>query len=187
MVENEETSEEVKVQELEDEEADRALDEDKQSNFERMENALSPDAAATAPPEWATVPAGLKLPEEGSQIVFIRIPARWTRTPAKGDRVCICWPIGETEERLAYQRSRGDQVRSVSELAKATIRAIDGVKADWSGTMSKQGSVTSFWTDIGPKGRAMLRNYYVRTHSVTEEEALDFFSQHFVSVTVQKG
>lgn len=177
----------VKVQELEDEEAARAFEEDASSSGERMADAVAPDASVTEPPDWAVVPQGLKLPEEGSQIAFIRIPARWTRSPSKGDRVCICWPIGETEERLAYQRSRGDAIRSVSELSKATIRAIDGHRADWSGNMNKPGSVTTFWSDIGPKGRSMIRNYYVRTHTVTDDEALDFFSQHFVSVTVQRG
>lgn len=179
--------EDVKVRELEEDEAAKAFDEDATTNGERMAEAMDPDAASTEPPDWAVVPPGLKLPEEGSQIAFIRIPARWTRTPTKGDRVCICWPIGETEERLAYNRSRGDAVRSVSELSKATIRAIDGQKADWSGNMNKPGSVTTFWNDIGPKGRSMIRNYYVRTHTVTDEESVDFFSQHFVSVTVQRG
>ncbi len=177
----------VKVQEIEEEEAAKAFDEDNQTNGERMAEAVDPEAAATAPPEWAVVPDGLKLPDEGSQIAFIRIPAKWTRRPANGDRVCICWPIGETEERMAYTRARGDMVRSVTELSKATIRAIDGHKTDWSGNMAKAGSITTFWSEIGPKGRSMIRNYYVRTHTVTDDEALDFFSQHFVSVTVQRA
>lgn len=190
-MEEQKTEDPVQVTEVEDAEADKAFaeaqEEDDKTNAERMADALDPDAAAEAPPEWAVVPEGLKLPEEGSQIAFIRIPARWTRSPSKGDRVCICWPIGETEERLAYARSRGDMVRSMTELAKATIRAVDGHRADWSGNMAKPGSITTFWSDIGPKGRSMIRNYYVRTHTVTDEEALDFFSKHFVSVTVQRG
>lgn len=181
------TEDPVKVEELEDEEAAKVFDEEHQSNQSRMADALDPEQASTQPPEWAVTPDGLKLPDEGSQIAFIRIPAKWTRTPGKGDRVCICWPIGETEERLAYQRARGDMVRSVSELAKSSIRAIDGHKTDWSGNMNKPGSITSFWNDIGAKGRGMIRNYYIKTHTVTDEEALDFFSQHFVSVTVQRG
>ncbi len=173
--------------EIDEEEAAKVFDEDDQTNQSRMQAAVDPEASATEPPEWAVVPDGMKLPEAGSQIAFVRIPAKWTRTPSKGDRMCICWPIGETEERLAYQRARGDQIRSLTELAKASIRAIDGCRTDWSGNMNKPGSITSFWSDIGPKGRSMIRNYYVRTHTVTDEEALDFFSQHFVSVTVQRA
>jgi hypothetical protein len=182
-----EETKEPEVRELEEEEAAKAFAEDAQSAGDRMSAAIDPEAAATEPPDWAVVPEGLRLPEEGSQIAFIRIPAKWTTTPARGDRVCVVWPIGETEERLAYARARGDVVRSVSELSKAAIRAIDGNKADWSGNMAKPGSVTSFWTQIGPKGRQMVRNWYVRTHTVTDDEALSFFSQHFACVTVRRG
>jgi hypothetical protein len=168
-----------------DQAAAQVLEEDAEGVASSMEAALDPEAAADAPPEWATVPAGVKLPGEGSQIAFLRVPAKWTKTPAKGDRTCILWPIGETEEKLAYQRARGDMVRSVSELSKACLRAVDGAKADWGGDLRKPGSVAAFWSDIGPKGRAMIRNYYIKTHTVSDEEALDFFSNHFVSVTVR--
>lgn len=141
-------------------------------------------AENTTIPEWAQIPPNVKMPKQGVTVAFLRIPAKWTSDPAKGDRWCCCWAIGETEERLAYQRSRGDMQRSVNELAKATIRIIDGVKADWSGSLTKEGSVTEFWSSIGPKGRQVIRNYYVRTHTVSDEEALDFFSNHFVNMTV---
>lgn len=181
----------VKVEELEERAAEQAFAEasaeSEASTASRMEEAIDPEQAATQPPDWAAVPPLLKMPSEGSQVAFIRIPAVWTRTPARGDRVCICWPINETEERLAHTRARGDAMRSLTELAKATIRAVDGEKADWSGVGSKKGSVSAFWTDIGPKGRAVIRTWYVRTHTVTDEEALDFFSKHFVNVTVQRA
>ena len=139
---------------------------------------------ANAVPEWAVVPKNVKMPAKGCSVAFIRIPAKWTTDPARGDRWCMCWALNETDERLAYQRARGDNIRSVTELSKATIRVIDGYKADWSGVGTKPGAVSEFWSSIGPKGRAMIRNYYVRTHTVTDEEALDFFSNHFVIVTV---
>jgi hypothetical protein len=176
---------EVKSEELDDEAADRAFEEDDAATQDRMAEAMAD--AATEPPDWAAVPPNLAMPEEGSQIAFVRIPAKWTRRPAGGDRTCILWPIGETEERLAYARSRGDIVRSISELSKSAIRAVDGHKANWDGNLKKPGSVTEFWSAIGPKGRSMIRNWYVKTHNVTDEEALDFFSQHFVTVTVRKG
>ena len=142
------------------------------------------ETSTSAVPEWASIPKGLKMPRAGCSVAFIRIPAAWTTDPARGDRWCACWQIGETEERLAYQRSRNDMQRSVNELAKATIRIIDGHKADWSGVNTKPGAVSEFWSSIGPKGRHMIRNYYVRTHTVSDEEVLDFFSNHFVNMTV---
>ncbi len=135
-------------------------------------------------PGWATLPPGLKMPHQGVQVAFLRIPAKWTTNPSRGDRWCVCWPIGEMEERLAYSRSRGDMARSVGEMTKATIRVIDGKKADWSGEQTKPGSVAEFWNSIGPKGRQVVRNYYVRTHTVSEEEALDFFAKHYAHMTV---
>lgn len=117
-------------------------------------------------------------------MAFLRIKASWTNDPSGGDRWCTVWQITETEEKLAYNRARGDQHRAVTELAKATIRVIDGTKADWSGDLFKKGSVAEFWGSIGPKGRLMIRNYYIRTHMVTDEETLDFFSNHFANVTV---
>lgn len=135
-------------------------------------------------PSWATLPEGLKMPRPGVQVAFLRVPAKWTTDPGRGDRWCVCWPIGELEERLAYQRARGDAVRSVTEMAKASIRVVDGYKADWTGKPNAKGSVSEFWANIGPKGRQLVRNYYVRTHTVSEEEVLDFFSKHFAVLTV---
>ena len=142
------------------------------------------DASGERPmPEWATLPANLKKPKKGTRIAFMRIPASWTPDPAKGDRWCACWPITELEERLAYARSRGDQMRSVAELAKQSIRVVDGYRADWT-AQNKPGDVPLFWAQIGPKGRQVIRNYYVRTHMVTDDEIVDFFAKHFVDMTV---
>ena len=169
-------NQDLPVQEMTEEQAEAVL------AGENPEDA-EPTQDANAMPEWASIPKGVKMPRPGCSVAFIRIPSAWTTDPAKGDRWCACWQIGETEERLAYQRSRNDMQRSVNELAKATIRIVDGHKADWSGT-PKAGSVSEFWSSIGPKGRAMIRNYYVRTHTVSDEEVLDFFSNHFVNMTV---
>ncbi len=171
------------VKELGEEEAEKAFTEGEDVQQEDAPTETDPSESDSVP-EWATIPSGVKMPSPGVQIAFMRIPARWTTNPGKGDRWCMCAPIGETEERLAYNRARGDHVRSVHELAKATIRVIDGAKADWSADMTKPGSVAAFWSGIGPKGRQVVRNYYQRTHTVSEEEALDFFGKHFVNVTV---
>ncbi len=151
---------------------------------EPQEAAEAKEEAPGEIPEWAVVPKDVKMPPQGASVAFIRIRAAWTTNPAKGDRWCMVAAIGETEEKLAYSRARGDQIRSVAELAKACIRVVDGYKADWSGVGSKKGSVSEFWASIGGKGRQLLRNYYVRTHTVSEEEALDFFAKDFVNVTV---
>lgn len=170
------SNEDLEIQEMSEEAAEAVL----AGNEPEEEH---PDATSSVP-EWANIPKGLKLPRPGCSVAFMRIPAAWTTDPAKGDRWCACWQIGETEERLAYQRSRNDMQRSVNELSKATIRIVDGHKADWSGVATKPGSVSEFWSAIGPKGRHMIRNYYVRTHTVSDEEVLDFFSNHFVNMTV---
>lgn len=178
---NEEQMSEAEAEKILGDEED--VVEEAEATGDENEPVLDPDAVATEVPDWATVPPNVKLPKKGLTVAFIRIPARWTADPASGDRWCCCWAITETEERLAYARARGDQMRSVAELAKQTIRVVDGEKADWSGE-PKPGSVISFWAKIGPKGRQMIRNYYVRTHMVQESEVLDFFSKHFVSMTV---
>lgn len=135
-------------------------------------------------PDWAQIPPGMKLPRQGNTVAFLRIQAAWTTDPGSGrDRWCLVWAIGETEETLAYKRARGDAHRSVTELSKACIRAVDGVRVRWDGKPGP-GDINEFWASIGAKGRQMVRNYYMKTHSVTDEEALDFFSNHFVNMTV---
>jgi hypothetical protein len=167
------------VEELSEQAAEAALE-----GKVEEEDSGDPTTRTSAMPEWASVPANVKMPKAGCSVAFIRIKAAWTTDPAAGDRWCCSWALTETDEKLAYGRSRGDMQRAISELAKATIRIVDGAKADWSGKPGAAGSVNDFWSAIGPKGRQMLRNYYTRTHMVTDEEALDFFSNHFAITTV---
>lgn len=135
-------------------------------------------------PDWAVIPNGIKLPPVGTQIVFMRVPAAWTRDPAGGDLQCVLWPLEDHEELAAYQRARGDHPRSVIELAKGCIKIVNGEKADWSRGAATS-NVTKFWKQCGAKARHMIRNYYAKQHMVSATEALDFFSKHFVAVTVQ--
>jgi hypothetical protein len=170
--------ENAEVQELSEDEAEAILD-----GTDGEGDKHSPIEDPDKKPDWAVLPENLKMPKPGVKVCFMRFPAAWTTDPTKGDRWCVCWPISEVEERLAYQRARGDSLRSVSELAKQTIRVVDGYKANWSGD-GKPGQVLEFCSAIGPKGRQMLRNYYVRTHTCQDDEILDFFSKHFVNMTV---
>lgn len=187
---------EIKVKELTDEEAERALSDDPElaataaaeALAETLEDAaVDPDAGdAEGPPDWAAMPADVKLPPPGMKVAYLRIPAAMTANPFYGDLWCACWPISETEEIIAHARSRGNPQRAISEMAKQTIRVVNGNKADWSGK-KPAASVARFWAMIGPKGRQLVRNYYMRTHMVTDEEGALFFGQHFVTVTVSAG
>jgi hypothetical protein len=134
-------------------------------------------------PDWAVVPPKLQ-PPDGIVMAFLRIPAAWTMRPSQGDRHCIVWPLDESEEIRAYDRSRGSRARSTYELAKGCVRAVDGAVVSW-GTGARE--LLAWWRDIGPKGRSMIMNYYVKQHVVGEDEALDFFSNHFAAVTAQRG
>jgi hypothetical protein len=134
-------------------------------------------------PDWAILPEGVKLPPVGTTIVFMRFEPSWLMDPNGPELQCVLWPLTEAEELMAYKRSRGDQQRSVIELAKQCVKIADGQKADW--TKGKTSNVEKFWAKLGPKARHMVRNYYAKTHIVTAVESLDFFSKHFAAVTVQ--
>lgn len=132
-------------------------------------------------PGWASdLPVSLKVPED-TQVAWIRIRADMTMKPNGQDRVLVLWPLNEMEEKQAVARSRGDNHALVSELAKATIRMIDGVPADRTGSILTPGSVGKAWREIGPKGRALVRTYYSRVHTLTVEESTDFFLNCFVT------
>lgn len=84
--------------------------------------------------------------------------------------------LSESEEKIAYKRSGGDSTRAIAELTKMSIRLIDGVKADRTGATGP-GNVNIFWAEIGTKLRQMLQNYYLRTHTLSQEEQTDFFRE----------
>ncbi len=176
----------VTEEQLDEEAAAKAFDEAQAENEKQLDEGVAKAEAETETPDWAVLPANLKPPSVGTQIAFMKIPAKWTLVPEKGDRTCALWPLGETDEKLAYARSRGDMVRSVTELSKQMIRMVDGYRTNWEGA-GKPGDIASFWNEIGAKGRHMIRNYYVKTHTVSDEDALDFFSNRFAVVTVQRG
>jgi len=133
-------------------------------------------------PEWAVIPPGMKLPE-GRQITFLQFRAAWTDRPGKGDRQCILWNLTEADEKLALKRTRGDAIRTIDELSKQMIRVIDGQRTDWTGARSPASAVV-FWEEIGGKLRQQIKNLYVKTHSLTVEESVDFFTNCIAVRTV---
>lgn len=188
------------VTELTEEQAAKALDGTDAEAEEALDEALGalPDPEddatgddrndASGPPAWAVIPKDLKMPKTGTMVHFIRIPAKYCANPADGDRQCVCWALTENEENVAFARARGDNHRAIAEMAKQMVRAIDGKRASWDpATKDPETKVARFWGAIGPKGRGILRTLYLQTHQVTNEEILDFFSNHFVSTTALAG
>ena len=143
----------------------------------KAENPPDPNAM----PPWVQVPPGLTFPV-GKTIGFLRFRAVNTDRPEKGDRQIIIWGLTDAEEKLALKATRGESARTVTEMAKRTIRAIDGVRADWSGKQGP-GNVDRFWDEVGPKYRPLVINAYMKTHVLSREETADFFleCQHFMS------
>jgi hypothetical protein len=139
----------------------------------------APAAEQPEIPDWVKVPHGFKIPP-GRTVSFLRFRADWTDTPGKGERQCVLWNLTGADEKLAVTRSRGDTMRLASELAKQTIRAIDGQKSNWSGD-GKGGSVDVWWDAIGAKCRQLLITQFSKTHSLTEGERADFF-EHCIAV-----
>ncbi len=135
-------------------------------------------------PEWVTFPPNFKIPP-GKTLGFIRFYGRWTERPEKGDRVCIVWPLSDADEKLAYKRTRGETARSLAELTKQMVRAIDGEKVTWSGNPQDGAIVDRFWEDIGPRCRQMLQTYYLKTHSFSQEDQAEFFLHCLVSRTAR--
>lgn len=124
-------------------------------------------------PDWASVPPNLILPPE-VLVTYVRCKAKLTRIPSKGDRNIIIWGLTASEEMMSLKRCMGENLRSVSEMTKMTIRAIDGVKVDWSGRPGP-GNVNTFWDEIGPAYRQQLINVYLKTHALSSEDQADFF------------
>lgn len=125
-------------------------------------------------PEWAVLPNDLKIPK-GRVVAFILFRADWTDTPDKGDRQCIVWNLSDADERIALKRTAmGDGLGAVSELAKQSVRAVDGHRVDWSKPKGP-GSIDQFWREIGAKCRALVQRWYLQNHQLTDREQADFF------------
>ena len=132
------------------------------------------DGAVGELPEWATIPADVKVPP-GRRVWYLKFKAAWTVTPDKGDRVCVLWPISDAEENIAAERSGDKRYKLLKETSKMMIRVIDGHKARHTRDGST-GDVTLFWEDIGPKCRQQIMSLYMRSHSLDNAEMMDFLA-----------
>jgi hypothetical protein len=152
-------------------------------------------------PPWVMVPEGFSFPRGGRQVGFMRFPSEWTTRPDAGvafagpehdklardgsktikykmagklHRQCILWSLSVADEKLARAAARGDSLALYEELAKRTIRAIDGRVPDRDKGDLGEVSVKRFWEEIGPAFRQAIVNYYHRTHTLTDEQAAHF-------------
>lgn len=167
-------------------------------------------------PLWAAphLPEDFRIPP-GRQVAFMRFPSAWTDAPDKGvlstyarrvrrgeddyevveteelSRIIVCWPISDLEERLAMQRTRGEPGRSYDELTKQMIRAVDGRRADWSGTWAKKPDqlidVKTVWSELGAKCRQPLLGLYRQLHQLSTEQSADFFLHCLVVTSAVAG
>ena len=159
--------------------------------FEDTEPPITADTDPDASPLVSALPAWVIVPPnfvfaKGRIAYFFRFRAEWTDAPAKGERQCILWNLSMADEKLALARTRGDSNRTIEECARAMIRVVDGHEADWS-ARGKANDVRIFWNDIGAKCRQEIKNLYLRTHSMSTEERLDFFVNCVAARTVGLG
>jgi hypothetical protein len=135
------------------------------------EVAVNPPPGAF--PTWVKLPAGLEFPP-GRRIQALRFKAEWTDVPRKGERQCILWPLSEADEKLAYQRTRGESAMSLNELAKQMVRVVDGQLVTWGdGTPS---DLTQWWTEIGARCRTLIKNSYAKMHTLEAGDLAAFFT-----------
>jgi hypothetical protein len=144
------------------------------------EDVVSNEPGAVLP-SWAltALPSDVKLPD-GWLVWTVRLRAKLTNTPGKGDRTCVMWNLDEGDEKRAMKRAKGDHLRVVHECTKQMLRVVDGAAANWSG-MPGAGSVDQFWKEIGGKCRQQLMTIYLKQHTMDEEDLTDFF-EHCVAV-----
>lgn len=148
--------------------------------------SAQPDDAAvqednpSALPAWVDMPSDLR-PPPGVQMMYLRFLPKWTTTPDKGERQCIMWPLTDNDERVALVRCRDNPANAVNELAKQTIRVVDGVRVDWGAKHGQPGNIEDFWREIGPKCRNVVTRFYNRTHSMDAAETA-YFLEHCVAV-----
>jgi hypothetical protein len=142
---------------------------------------LPPARIDLKPPDWAKIPpAPFRFPR-GVDVAFVRVRGNITAAKQKGDRILVIWGLSDGDEKLAYGRAMGDSNRAITELAKQSVRAVDGVAADWSGTPGP-GSVDLLWRELGGKGRGQLIRLYTQLHVYDAKEQADFFENCVVLV-----
>lgn len=121
----------------------------------------------------AMIPKDIAFPK-GIEVLFIKIPGKFTAARHRGDRFLIVWGSSEADEKLSIGRAMGDNNRGVAELTKQVIRAVDGHIADWSG-MPTPGSIDQIWRELGPKGRNLMIRLMTKINTLDESELTYFF------------
>jgi hypothetical protein len=136
--------------------------------------------ASNALPDWAEIPADMQIPK-GVQVSFLRFRAGWTMNPSLGERSCVVWVLTDLDEHVAHGRCKDNLNAAAGELAKQTIRVVDGVKVNWGARRGEPGNVDDFWRDIGPKCRSLVTRYWSQTHTMDAAE-VSYFFEHCVAV-----
>lgn len=125
-------------------------------------------------PDWVVLPSDF-APPKGRVLGHLLFRSQFTDYPEKGDRQCTVWNLTSADEKLALRRTRGEAVRTLAELSKQMVRAIDGCKVDWTGRTGP-GNVEIFWDELGARCREQIQNYYIKTHTMSASEQADFFA-----------
>jgi hypothetical protein len=133
--------------------------------------ALDPDDL----PDWAqaAIPAKLRIPK-GRVVAVFRFRREWTDDKVK-DRTCVMWNLSVGDEKLANQRGGDTSGNVVMELSKQMVRAVDGNPVDFTGA-NRDGNIDAWWNAIGRKCRSLVISHYIKSHSLTTAEKMDFLA-----------
>ena len=87
-------------------------------------------------------------------------------------------PLTRRQEALLMERAATGKVGTIPGLyAQMSIAQIDGVQVN----PATDEEVERFLEDIGPQARSLVTRAVMRLHTVTEEDAADFFETVVVS------
>lgn len=167
-----------KPQTIDDIAPDAALTADEEEALEEPQTAGQRLAAAANPksaivegaPSWALVPPDLIIPR-GVEVAFMKIQGRLK------EWIIVIWELSVRDEKLARARCLGDTSRAVEESAKQMVRALNGEMV----TGANPIMIEEFWEDIGAKYRTLLNTWFLKAHSLEQEERLSFFSNCVVA------
>jgi hypothetical protein len=145
-----------------------------------VQKPVAPTGPRLGVPDWFVLPPGFEAEmPQGVEACFLKLEARHTYRPSFGDRQCLLLPLTVKEETLAYKRIAGLGTSSpqaaISELAKQTIKVIDGKKPEWVKRAARN-TPDVFWNDIGRKYRNIIEGWYVKTHVLGKEDRAAFLA-----------
>jgi hypothetical protein len=81
------------------------------------------------------------------------------------------------EELQAWKRSRGENARLATELAKASLAEANGKSLS-----AADGSLDTFWSNLDPKLRQLILTAYADLHAASEEDQKSFLGSRKVKV-----